>query len=141
MEDEMWKIFLMAIFPSMKHSLNYIITTEGLRRIKIMMVFLEKHQDYCRTKDKREELFRMMQNDDVSLEDFVERFVYNVQRSNHTDIGNDVLKIILLRGIREDYQDMINLLGKGYTSKDSYDNIVDLCQRYTRGSSRTCTKE
>ena len=33
----MWKIFLMAICLSMKHSLNYIITTEGLRRIKMMM--------------------------------------------------------------------------------------------------------
>ena len=86
MEDEKWKIFLMAICPSMKHSLNYIIITEGLRRIKMMMVFLEKYQDYCRTKDKREELFRMMQKGDDILEDFMEIFLYNVQRSSHVDI-------------------------------------------------------
>ena len=44
MEDEMWKIFLMAICPSMKHSLNYIITTEGLRRIKMMMKRRKKNK-------------------------------------------------------------------------------------------------
>ena len=40
----MWKIFLMAIFPSMKHSLNYIITTKGLRRIKMMMKRRKKNK-------------------------------------------------------------------------------------------------
>ena len=48
-------------------------------------VFLGKYQEYCRTKDKREELFKMVQKDDESLEDFVERIMYNVQevRPNH----------------------------------------------------------
>ena len=40
----MWKIFLMAICPSMKHSLNYIITTKGLRRIKMMMEIIKKNK-------------------------------------------------------------------------------------------------
>ena len=39
---------------------------------------LEKYQEYCHTKDKREELFKMVQKDDESLEDFVERILYNV---------------------------------------------------------------
>ena len=30
-------------------------------------VFLEKYQEYCTTKDKREELFKMMQKDEESL--------------------------------------------------------------------------
>ena len=34
-------------------------------------VFLGKYQEYCNTKDKREELFKMVQKDDESLEDFV----------------------------------------------------------------------
>ena len=41
-------------------------------------VFLEKYQEYCNTKDKREELFKMVQRDNESLEDFVERILYNV---------------------------------------------------------------
>ena len=44
MEDGMWKIFLMVICPSMKHSLNYIITTEALRRIKMMMKRRKKNK-------------------------------------------------------------------------------------------------
>ena len=51
-------------------------------------------------------------------------------------MGLDVLKIILLHGIREDWLDMLNLLGKGDISKESFENIVELCKRYSRGSSR-----
>ena len=78
-----------------------------------------------------------MQQDEESLEDFVERLMYNVQREGQTDMGKDVLKIILLHGIKEDYLDMLNLLGKGDISKEPFENIVDLCRRYLRGSSRT----
>ena len=52
-------------------------------------------------------------------------------------MGLDVLKIILLRGIRDDCLDMLNLLGKGDISKDSFEKIVELCKRYSRGSPRT----
>ena len=91
-------------------------------------VFLEKYQEYCNTKDKREELFKMVQRDDEILEDFVERILYNVQRAGQSNMGLDVLKIILLCGIREDFLDMLNLLGKGDISKESFENIVELCQ-------------
>ena len=51
-------------------------------------------------------------------------------------MGLDALKIILLHGIREDCLGMLNLLGKGDISKESFENIVELCKRYSRGSSR-----
>ena len=35
--------------------------------------FLSKYQDYCRTREWKEELFKMVQKEDESLEDFVER--------------------------------------------------------------------
>ena len=44
-------------------------------------MFLEKYQEYYNTKDKREELFKMVQKEDESLENFVERILYNVQRA------------------------------------------------------------
>ena len=89
-------------------------------------MFLEKYQEYCRMKDKREELFNMVQKDEESLEDFVERILYNVQRAGQTTIGRDVLNIILLRGVRDVCLDMLNLLGKGDISKESFDHIVEL---------------
>ena len=99
-------------------------------------VFLEKYQEYYNTKDKREELFKMVQRDKESLEYFVERLLYNVQRDGQTNMGLDVLKIILIHGIREHCLDMLNLLWKGDISKESFENIVELCKRYSIGYSR-----
>ena len=79
----------------------------------------------------------MVQRDDEILKDFVEMILYNVCRVGQTNIGLYVLKIILLRGIREDFLGMLNLLGKGDISKESFENIVELCRRYSRGYSRT----
>ena len=52
-------------------------------------------------------------------------------------MGVDVLKIILVRDIREDFLDMLNLLGKGDISKEPLDKIIDLCRRYSIGSYKT----
>ena len=60
-----------------------------------------------------------------------------MQSAGHTNMGLDVLNIILLHGIREDFLGMLNLLGKGYISKESFQNIVELLKRYSRQSSRT----
>ena len=73
----------------------------------------------------------MVQRDDESLKSFVERLVYNMQRVGHTHMGLDVLKIILLHGIRDDCLDMLNLLGNGDISKESFENIIELCKRYS----------
>ena len=59
-----------------------------------------------------------------------------MQRAGHANMGLDVLKIILLHRIRDDFLDMLNLLGKGDISKESFEKIVELCKRYSKGSSR-----
>ena len=79
----------------------------------------------------------MVQKDEESLEDFIERLMYNVHKVEQTTMGLDVLKIILVQGIREDFLGMLNLLGKGDISKESFEKIVELCKRYSRGYYRT----
>jgi hypothetical protein len=111
---------------------GYVITTWDQMKQK----FLNKYQYYCRTREKREELFKMMQKEDENLEDFVERLQYNLQRSSHPNVSKDILKTILLKGVRDDCLDMLNMLGKGDISKESYDEIVNLCKRCSRGASR-----
>ena len=96
--------------------------------------FLSKYQDYCRTRERKEELFKMVQREDESLEDFVERLQYNLQRSDHPGMNKDILKTILLKGVRDDCLDMLNMLGKGDISKDSFDEIINLCMRCSRGA-------
>jgi hypothetical protein len=104
--------------------------------VQMRQLFLNKYQDYCRTRERREELFKMSQKEDETLEYFVERLQYNLQRSGHLDVSKDILKTIFLRGVREDCLDMLNILGKGDISKESYEDIVYLCKRCSRGSTR-----
>ena len=78
----------------------------------------------------------MVQKEDENLEDFVERLQYNLQRSDHPSVSKDILKTILLKGVRDDCLDMLNMLGKGDIYKESYDEIVDLCKRCSRGATR-----
>jgi hypothetical protein len=40
--------------------------------IQMRHLFLHKYQDYCRTREQREELFKMSQKEDETLEDFME---------------------------------------------------------------------
>jgi hypothetical protein len=58
-------------------------------------------------------------------------------------VSKDILKTILLKGVREDCLDILNMLGKGNISKESYEDIVDLCKRCSRGSTknRSATKD
>ena len=89
--------------------------------------FLNKDQEYCRARYRKEKLFKMSQTEDESLEYFMERLEYNVQRSGNLDLDPNILKTILLRGIRDEHLDILNLLGKGDSSKESYQDILTLC--------------
>ena len=86
-------------------------------------------------------MLKMVQKEYESLKEFVKRLLYHLKRSGHADIGRGVLKIILLRGIREYFMDMLNLLGREVISREYFDHIVDQCRRYSRGSSKTSIKD
>ena len=83
----------------------------------------------------------MVQKEYECLKEFVERLLYNLKRYGHVDIRRDVLKIILLRGIREYFMDILNLLGREDISREYFDHIVDRCLRYSRGSSKTSIRD
>jgi hypothetical protein len=74
---------------------NSIRTWDDMKR-----VFLEKYKDYCIHHDLRNEVFKMNQKEDESLEDLVERFTYNIKRSKLHNLGSDTLKTLLLNAIR-----------------------------------------
>ena len=74
--------------------------------------FLSKYQDYFWTKDLKEEIFRITQKEE-SLEDYMEWFHYNLQRSKFGDLAPEILKTIFLRGMLYDCLEHLNLLGKG----------------------------
>ena len=85
----------------------------------------------------------MSHKEDDTLEYFVERLQYNLQRSVHPNLSKDILKTMFLKGVRKDCLDILNMLGKGDISKESYQDIVDLCKMCSRGSTknRSATKD
>jgi len=51
-------------------------------------------------------------------------------------VSKDILKTIFLKGFRDVCLDMLNILGKGHISKESYEDIANICKRCSRGSTR-----
>eukprot|EP00253_Pinus_taeda_P019887 PITA_19887 len=111
-----------------EHTIN---DWDGMRR-----VFLRKYQPYCRSKDMKDEIFRMSQQEDETLEEYLERVVYNLQKSKHRTMPLDLIRIIFLKGIREEYMDDLNLMGKGEISVLPFEEIADLCEKYSRSKAK-----
>jgi hypothetical protein len=60
----------------------------------------------------------MTQKEEETLEDYVERFQYNLQRTKQNTLDPETLRIIFLRGIKDDCMDALNLMGRGYLPDD-----------------------
>jgi hypothetical protein len=54
---------------------------------------------YFKDKERREEVFRMMQHEDDILEDYVEWFNYNLQRVRQGDLASETRHVLFLRGV------------------------------------------
>jgi hypothetical protein len=61
--------------------------------------FLKKYQDYYKDKERREEVFRMMQHEDENLEEYVKRFNYNLQRVRKEDLATETRRVLFLGGV------------------------------------------
>jgi hypothetical protein len=62
-------------------------------------IFLKKYQDYCKTKESRNDSFKFQQLEDENLEDYMERFAYISQKSKYHDLPDDAVRDIFLKGI------------------------------------------
>lgn len=99
-------------------------------------VFLEKYKDYYMPHNLKDEVFKMMQKEDESLEDLVEIYAYNIKRGKMYNLDDETLKSILLKYIRDEWIDLLNLMGKGDVSQLSFGEICDLCKHISRGKAR-----
>ena len=71
--------------------------------------FLWKYQDYCKDNAKND-IFKMQQTEYESLEDYLERFLYNYQKSKLFTTNPVVVRNVFLKGIRDDCIEFLNLL-------------------------------
>ena len=55
----------------------------------------------------------MTAKENETLEEYVERFQYNLQRSPYTMLSKDILKTTMLKGMKEEWVELLNIMGKG----------------------------
>ena len=53
--------------------------------------FLQKYQEYCKPRDSRNDIFKIQQLEDESLEYYLERFIYTLHKSKHNDLREDAV--------------------------------------------------
>lgn len=70
------------------------------------------------------------------MEEFLERFKYILQSSSHRDLDKGILKIILLRELREKSLELLNMVGNWDISKEEFNTICDLCVKCLHGPLR-----
>jgi len=88
---------------------------EGMR-----LTFLKKYQDYFQARDLWGKIFEMTQKEEESLEDYVERFQYNLRWFNQHQLDPNTVQIVFLRGIWDECLGVLNLTGVEDVSQLSY---------------------
>jgi len=96
-------------------------------------ISLKKYQDYCRLRDSKEEVFIMTHQEDEILEEYLEIFSYNLQKSKQRSLNQDTIQTIFLKGIMDENLDILNVIGKGNISNLTFNEMANLCQKYSRG--------
>jgi len=79
-------------------------------------------------------MFRMTQGPDESLEYFEERFQLSYTITQNCTLDEDSLKLVLLRGVREDLMETLNILSNGYICQLDYDYIKRIFKNHLRSS-------
>ena len=97
-------------------------------------VFLSKYLEYCKTRDIQDEIFTIVQYDDEMLEDYLERFLYILQRSKHK-FDPSTIRTLFLHGLTDDARNNLNLLGQGDIAQKTFDQICDLCRKFSQNQS------
>lgn len=64
------------------------------------------------------------------MEDYVEKFQYNIQKSKYKHLAKDTLKTLLLKGIKDKFLETLNLIGAGDVFHLPYDEFYALHIRY-----------
>jgi len=114
---------------------NIITTWEGMRR-----EFHKKYRDHYKVQKLKEEIFQMVQREYKSLEDYLERFVDNLQCVRQHKLDLDTKKFISLNDLTKESMNILNLMGESNISTYSFNIIVDICRRYFSGQGRTMNR-
>jgi len=97
--------------------------------------FNNKYQDYYRSMDTTYDIFIMILGENESLDDYGERFQLSYKRAYYFTVRPKSLKIVLLRGVREDINmETLNLLANGDIYHLTYDEIKWVFKNHLRAT-------
>ena len=66
----------------------------------------------------------------------MERFVYKLQKSRQNALNSAAIRTVFLKGVIEDYIDVLNIIEAGDISQKPFDQIIELCRKYSRSKSK-----
>eukprot|EP00253_Pinus_taeda_P004263 PITA_04263 len=114
------------------------LLTQSIRTWNDMkQTFLNRYLDYCMLTNHKDEVLKMVQKGDENLEDLLERFQYNLKRAKMSNLDEEILKALLLKAIRDEWIDILNMMGKGDISQLPLHDIGELCVHLSREKSKT----
>ena len=67
----------------------------------------------------------------------MECFLYVLQKSKYTNLQEDAIKTVFLRGILDEYVETLNLMEAGDVSHKPFLEICELCKTYSRSRVKT----
>ena len=79
----------------------------------------------------QDEIFTIIHDDDETLEDYLEIFLYILQ-SSKLKFDPSTIRTFFLRGLTDNAINNLNMLGQGDISQQNFEQICELCRKFSR---------
>jgi hypothetical protein len=74
----------------------------------------------------------MQQSEEESLEDYLERFLYNYQNTKQFSLDKTIVRTVFLKGVRDDCIEVLNFMSSGDIYQKPFVDIAEYFKRYSR---------
>ena len=92
-------------------------------------LFLQKYEEYYRGHDMMgDNIFKMSQKEGETLEDYVSRFLFNVQWNTHHNLNEESFS---KRCVRRKHEGL-DLMARANVTQKTWNDIKEICQNYSR---------
>jgi len=102
-------------------------------------LFMEKYKEYWKASSKRgDDIFRISHKEEETLEDYVSQFLYTLQKNPQHTLSEDSQKLVFLRGVNDDYLEVLDLMVGGDVYQDYWNEFKKICKKYSRKTMKKC---
>ena len=74
----------------------------------------------------------MSQKENETLEDYVSRFMFNLQRNTQHQLNEELEKYIFINGVNDESIEALDLMAGGDITQRSWQDIMTICLNYSR---------